>query len=222
MPQNALWGLVGKVIGGSWAPLPLDPVSGSVVTTNPELPLPTGAATAALQTTINTTLGSPFQSGGLIGNTAFVANAGTNLNTSALALESGGNLGTIASAQGAGGTGITQPSGGSGLLGWLSGIYKLLSGTLTTVSSNPSTIYSGQQTLTTSAATLPSKVLVNGIVITASPTNTGTVYVGPSGVTSLSGYPLTAGQSISYAVTNLSAIYIIGTNGTDTVVFTGN
>ena len=35
------------------------------------LPLPTGAATAALQTTINTTLGTPFQAGGSVGNTAF-------------------------------------------------------------------------------------------------------------------------------------------------------
>jgi hypothetical protein len=35
------------------------------------LPLPTGAATAAGLTTINTTLGTPFQAGGNIGNTAF-------------------------------------------------------------------------------------------------------------------------------------------------------
>lgn len=35
------------------------------------LPLPAGAATSALQTTINTTLGTPFQAGGSIGNTAF-------------------------------------------------------------------------------------------------------------------------------------------------------
>lgn len=46
----------------------------------PTLPLPTGAATSALQTTgnselttINTTLGSPFQAGGSIGNTSFGA-----------------------------------------------------------------------------------------------------------------------------------------------------
>lgn len=58
------------------------------------------------------------------------ANAGTNLNTSALALETGGNLATVAAAQGAGGTGITQPTGGSGILGWLSGIYGALTGTL--------------------------------------------------------------------------------------------
>ena len=41
------------------------------------LPLPTGAATAAGLTTINTTLGTPFQAGGSIGNTAFAATLGT-------------------------------------------------------------------------------------------------------------------------------------------------
>jgi hypothetical protein len=34
-----------------------------------------------------TALGTPFQAGGSIGNTSFIANAGTNLNTSALSLE---------------------------------------------------------------------------------------------------------------------------------------
>jgi hypothetical protein len=52
--------------------------------------LPTGASTSALQTTINTTLGSPFQAGGSIGNTAFIANAGANLNTSLLQLDATG------------------------------------------------------------------------------------------------------------------------------------
>ena len=39
-------------------------------------------------TSLITALGSPFQAGGSIGNTAFIANAGTNLNTSLLALDS--------------------------------------------------------------------------------------------------------------------------------------
>ncbi len=47
------------------------------------------------------------------------------------ALETGGNLATVATAQGTGATGISQPTGGSGVLGWLSGIYNKLSGTLT-------------------------------------------------------------------------------------------
>lgn len=54
------------------------PVTGTFFqTTQPisaaSLPLPTGAATAAGLTTINSTLGTPFQAGGSIGNTAFGA-----------------------------------------------------------------------------------------------------------------------------------------------------
>lgn len=52
-----------------------------------------------------------------------VANAGANLNTSALALETGGNLAAVATAQGAAGAGLSPPTGGSGILGYLSGIY---------------------------------------------------------------------------------------------------
>ena len=52
----AIQGLTGGV------PVPISAAS---------LPLPTGASTAAGLTTINTTLGSPFQAGGSIGNTAF-------------------------------------------------------------------------------------------------------------------------------------------------------
>lgn len=51
-------------------------VDGSAVTqpiSAAALPLPTGAATSALQSTINTTLGSPFQAGGSIGNTTFAS-----------------------------------------------------------------------------------------------------------------------------------------------------
>src|SRR6185437_11160291 len=45
------------------------------------------------------------------------------------------------------------------------------------------TFATGQQTATASAVVLPSQVLVNGAVITALSTNTGTIYVGPAGVT---------------------------------------
>jgi hypothetical protein len=56
----------------------------TVTTTLPvsaaSLPLPSGAATSALQSTINTTLGSPFQAGGSIGNTTFTVTQGTGTN----------------------------------------------------------------------------------------------------------------------------------------------
>lgn len=88
--------------------------------------------------------------------------------------------------------------------------------------SNPSSIISGQQATTTSAVALPSQALTNGIVITALANNVGTIYVGPAGVSNTTGYPLAPGASISYGVTNLSAISIIGINTTDKVAYTGN
>ncbi len=42
------------------------------------------------------------------------------------AKESGGHLGIISAAQGVSGTGINQPTGGSGILGWLSGAFSIL------------------------------------------------------------------------------------------------
>jgi hypothetical protein len=95
------------------------------------------------------------------------------------------------------------------------------------VETNTTTIYSAVQTTTLSAVALPSQALVNGIVLTANPANTGTIYIGPAGVTTSAtpateGYPLAPGQSISYAVQNLNAIYMIGSNATDVLNFTGN
>ena len=48
----------------------------------PSLPLPSLAATSTLQSTINTTLGSPFQAGGSVGNTGFNALQAGAANTS--------------------------------------------------------------------------------------------------------------------------------------------
>jgi hypothetical protein len=106
-------------------------------TTTPTFNLGTlnGAALASLQTSGNTTLssiltalGSPFQAGGSIGNTAFIANAGTNLNTSALALDTSVNsllkpastlaavttVGTITNALPAGANSIGQVTANAG------------------------------------------------------------------------------------------------------------
>ena len=60
--------------------------------------------------------------------TTVTANAGTNLNTSALALESGGNLATVVTntANGTACTGVSLPTGGVGRFGWLSAIYSAI------------------------------------------------------------------------------------------------
>jgi hypothetical protein len=53
------------------------------------LPLPTGASTAAGLTTINTTLGSPFQAGGSIANTSFAATQATAASLNATVVGTG-------------------------------------------------------------------------------------------------------------------------------------
>lgn len=101
-------------------------------------------------------------------------------------------------------------------------VYYAGGGSAANPNANPATVYSGKQTCTTGAVALPSQALVNGIVIQSTTTNTGTAYTGPAGVTTATGYSLVPGQAISYGVSNLSAVYLICSNATDTVTFTGN
>ena len=95
-------------------------------------------------------------------------------------------------------------------------------GALPTTSANPATIIAGRQLTTTGAVALASNALVNGVIIKALTTNVATLYLGPSGVTTATGYPLAPGEAISYGATNLNAIFLIGANLTDSVAFTGN
>ena len=95
-------------------------------------------------------------------------------------------------------------------------------GTVNTVANNPTSIYATQQVCAITAAALPTQTLTNGVVVKALKSNAGTVYIGASGVTTSTGYPLVAGEAISYAVTNLSAIYLICQNNSDSIAVTGN
>lgn len=120
------------------------------------LPLPSGAATAANQSTANSSLSSidgktpalvsgrvPVDVGTSINvgeveikndtgspvpvSGTVTANAGTNLNTSALALEAGGNLAGIRTDLGTDGTTPpTLPGGSTGVRGWLRYVASLL------------------------------------------------------------------------------------------------
>ena len=116
------------------------------------------------------------------------ANIGT---AGSLALETGGNLATIATAQGAGGTGISQPTGGSGLLGWLSGIYNKLvttiavtqSGTWTQRPTGASPTVASTLSITTggTAQTLFSASATTGQEFEISNMSTGYLYVNDTG-----------------------------------------
>lgn len=61
----------------------------------------------------------------------FVTNLPTKLGSALKAASVPVTIATDDAQFGAGGTGIAEPAGGSGLLGWLSGIYKAITGTLT-------------------------------------------------------------------------------------------
>lgn len=83
-------------------------------------------------------------------------------------------------------------------------------------------VYSAQQVMTASSVCATAHAMLNGIIVKALPANTGTVYVGPSGVTTSTGFPLAAGEPVAYAVPNASAVCLLSTVAGDVVALTGN
>lgn len=79
-----------------------------------------------------------------------------------------------------------------------------------------------RQTCTASAVAMASNALQNGVVIKALSTNGGTAYLGPAGVTTSTGYPLAAGEAISYGVANTSQLYLICSDTSSVIAVTGN
>jgi hypothetical protein len=77
------------------------------------------------------------------GNLASIATSSTTIATDIAAVET--STATTATAMGAAGTGISQPTGGSGIIGFLSGIFKaLVGGVLAVYNSTPPTLTNGQ------------------------------------------------------------------------------
>jgi hypothetical protein len=97
---------------------------------------------------------------------------------------------------------------------------------LPTSTPTPSVAVAGQYRLTASAAPIGSAALVNGVVVKAKSANAGSVWVGGAGVTTTddgtgAGYKLSPGEAASFAVSNIGAIYAIGT-ANDVLYFEGN
>ena len=86
----------------------------------------------------------------------------------------------------------------------------------------PTTLFSGQQAVTGSAATLASQPLSKGMCITALSTNSISVYIGPSGVTTSTGIELPAKASYCLAVSNANAVYVIASTTGASVTWSGN
>jgi hypothetical protein len=83
--------------------------------------------------------------------------------------------------------------------------------------------FAGVQTATLSAAALPYQTMFYGVVLKADYSNTGIIYIGPCAtLTTANGYPLKAGEAISYGAHPMSLACMIGQNTTDILHFTGN
>jgi len=87
----------------------------------------------------------------------------------------------------------------------------------------PTTGYSAQFTVTASAQQLPSQVFSAGPIITAFTTNSASICFGWSNAITLTSgsYCIVPGQSIAYALGNISALWYIGGNTTDKFEVTG-
>jgi hypothetical protein len=75
----------------------------------------------------------------------------------------------------------------------------------------PTTIYSGVKAVAaagTGEALASSQALKSGVIIKAHSTNTGTIYVGPEGVTAATGFRLSAGESVFVEVDNLADVWL--------------
>lgn len=79
-----------------------------------------------------------------------------------------------------------------------------------------------RQFCTTSAVAMADNKLRNGVIIKALSDNSSIAYIGPVGVSASTGYPLAAGEAISYGVANTTQLYLICSAASGAVAVTGN
>lgn len=143
------------------------------------------------------------------------ANAGTNLNTSLLALASkqpaiapaGTPSADVLSIQGVSGMTAVKVDG--------SAVTQPVS------ISVPATIYNGKKTVTTagSRVTLASSQACKSVCVKALQTNSGYIYVGDSFVSSTTGFQLLPGDTISLDISNLNTVTIDSSVSGDGVTY---
>jgi len=96
-------------------------------------------------------------------------------------------------------------------------------GTTIPVTATPAvagTIYNGQKAVTASAATIATtQAITQGVTVEALSTNTISVFVGASGVTTSTGIELPAGSSITLPVSNVNLVYVIASTTGATVTY---
>jgi hypothetical protein len=189
--------------------------------------LPTGAATSALQTSGNSSLSSILAD---LTNGTQVTQVSNFPATQPVSGTVTANQGTAgASAWLVNGSGVTQPISAASLplpTGAATSANQTNGSQVTQVSSlptPPAAPFSGQKTSTGSAVAIAtSQAFVNGVIVQALSTNAASVYVGPSGITTSTGFELQPGQATSMAVNNLNAVFVIASSSGDGVCYIGS
>ena len=87
----------------------------------------------------------------------------------------------------------------------------------------PTTIVNGLTNVTTAGTrvTLAATTTVKGVTIKARSTNTGTIYVGNTTVSSANGFQLKAGESISMAIADLATVNLDSSVNGEGVTYAG-
>lgn len=166
------------------------------------------------------------------------ANAGTNLNTSALALDTTLTSGSqktqvtnFPATQPVSGTFFqtTQPvslatAPTTPVTGTFFQTTQPVSVSIIPQATLPATEVNGQTTGTTAgtAVQLAANSLTVGVIIQALSTNTTSIFVGTSSVTSSNGFELQPGQATSVGVNNTSAVWIVSTTNGDKTCWIGS
>lgn len=92
-------------------------------------------------------------------------------------------------------------------------ILATINANLTTLLTTPTTVLSGQFTLVAAASPLIAVATpIKSVTIENLSTN-AVVWVGPAGVTALTGYGLRPGAIVSIAIDDLNKVYVAGTAG---------
>lgn len=86
----------------------------------------------------------------------------------------------------------------------------------------PTTLRNSQQTVTTSAVALSAGALSEGVVLESLSTNTVSIFVGGTGVTTSTGYELTPGSSIGVSISNTNKIFVICASSSPVVTWLGS
>lgn len=86
----------------------------------------------------------------------------------------------------------------------------------------PATVTTGKVTVTTAGTRVEligSTTAIQSVTVKALSTNSGTIYVGNSGVSSSNGFQLAAGDTISLDLVDLSTVYIDASANTQSVTY---